>query len=32
LLDGSLAQLRGKSPETANAEEVIASLYKELEI
>jgi ABC-2 type transport system ATP-binding protein len=32
LLDGSLAELREKSPDAANAEEVIASLYRELEI
>ncbi|MCL2387443.1 MAG: ATP-binding cassette domain-containing protein [Defluviitaleaceae bacterium] len=32
LLDGSLEELREKSPEAANAEEIVAALYKEYEI
>ena len=32
LLDGSLADLKSHAPEGANAEEMVAALYKELEI
>ncbi|MCL2406655.1 MAG: ATP-binding cassette domain-containing protein [Defluviitaleaceae bacterium] len=32
LLDGSLAELKARSPEGANAEEMVAALYKEYEI
>jgi len=32
LLDGSLAQLKAQAPESANAEEMVAALYKEYEI
>ncbi|MCL2364683.1 MAG: ATP-binding cassette domain-containing protein [Defluviitaleaceae bacterium] len=32
LLDGSLAQLKAQAPEGANAEEMVAALYKEYEI
>ena len=32
LLDGSLAELKSRAPEGANAEEMVAALYKELQI